>query len=81
MNEKPLICVTMGDPAGVGPEITVKVLSKPEVQGFCKPVLIGDLALLSRPGKRSGKRSEKPLLIKGSAGGLIVLPRLSVPRR
>ena len=38
----------MGDPAGVGPEIAVKALSKHEIYEVCKPVLIGDLRLLLR---------------------------------
>jgi 4-hydroxythreonine-4-phosphate dehydrogenase len=46
--EKPLIGVTMGDPAGIGPEIAVKALSKPEVHSLCRPVLIGDLAVLEK---------------------------------
>ncbi len=46
--EKPVIGVTMGDPAGIGPEIAIKVLSKPKVYRICKPVLIGDLGLLKK---------------------------------
>lgn len=38
--------ITMGDPAGIGPEIVVKALSKPTTYEFCKPVVIGDLKLL-----------------------------------
>ena len=38
----------MGDPAGVGPEIAVKALSKHEIYEVCKPILIGDLRLLQR---------------------------------
>ncbi|MCW4020820.1 MAG: 4-hydroxythreonine-4-phosphate dehydrogenase PdxA, partial [Candidatus Bathyarchaeota archaeon] len=45
---RPVIGVTMGDPAGVGPEIAVKVLSRPEVYGLCRPVLIGDLGVLKK---------------------------------
>ncbi|MCW4021169.1 MAG: 4-hydroxythreonine-4-phosphate dehydrogenase PdxA, partial [Candidatus Bathyarchaeota archaeon] len=32
----------------VGPEIAVKVLSRPEVYGLCRPVLIGDLGVLKK---------------------------------
>jgi len=48
VDERPVIGVTMGDPAGIGPEIAVKVLSKPNVYHSCKPVLIGDLGLLKK---------------------------------
>ncbi|MFQ6095904.1 MAG: 4-hydroxythreonine-4-phosphate dehydrogenase PdxA [Candidatus Bathyarchaeia archaeon] len=44
--ERPVIGVTMGDPAGIGPEISVKSLMKSEIYKICKPVLIGDLNLL-----------------------------------
>jgi 4-hydroxythreonine-4-phosphate dehydrogenase len=40
--EKPILGVTMGDPAGVGPEITVKAIVSPEIQDVCRPVIIGD---------------------------------------
>ncbi|MEM2888997.1 MAG: 4-hydroxythreonine-4-phosphate dehydrogenase PdxA [Candidatus Bathyarchaeia archaeon] len=45
---KPIVAVTMGDPAGVGPEISVKALLKPTIQSVCTPVLIGDLGVLQR---------------------------------
>ena len=52
----PVLGITMGDPAGVGPEITAKALARPEVTASCKPLVIGDrsvmeatLALLRSP--------------------------------
>ena len=39
---KPLIGITMGDPAGIGSEICVKGLSKMDVYEQCKPMVIGD---------------------------------------
>ena len=38
---KPIIGITMGDPAGIGPEIIVKALNQPEVYETCKPIVIG----------------------------------------
>jgi 4-hydroxythreonine-4-phosphate dehydrogenase len=32
----------MGDPAGIGPEIIVKALNRPEIYDTCRPVVIGD---------------------------------------
>jgi 4-hydroxythreonine-4-phosphate dehydrogenase len=32
----------MGDPAGIGPEIIVKALNRPEIYDICRPVVIGD---------------------------------------
>ncbi len=40
--KKPIIGITMGDPAGIGPEIVVKSLSKKEIYEICQPVVIGD---------------------------------------
>jgi 4-phospho-D-threonate 3-dehydrogenase / 4-phospho-D-erythronate 3-dehydrogenase len=37
----PRIGITMGDPAGVGPEITVKALAVPEVAAACRAVVVG----------------------------------------
>jgi 4-hydroxythreonine-4-phosphate dehydrogenase len=39
---KPLLGVTMGDPAGVGPEVVVRALANPEIQALCAVVVIGD---------------------------------------
>ena len=38
---KPLLAITMGDPAGVGPEIVVKALGSPRLWKVCRPVVIG----------------------------------------
>jgi 4-hydroxythreonine-4-phosphate dehydrogenase len=40
--ERPLIAVTMGDPSGVGPEVIAKALAMPEIQGICRPLVLGD---------------------------------------
>ena len=46
--ERPLLAITMGDPAGVGPEIILKALRRPEVYARCRPLVIGDRRILSR---------------------------------
>ena len=43
---KPILGITMGDPFGNGPEITVKALSDPAVYGRCRPVVIGDVCAM-----------------------------------
>jgi len=45
--ELPIIGITMGDPAGVGPEIIVKALSDPAVYQICRPVVLGDRGALA----------------------------------
>lgn len=37
-----IIGITMGDPASIGPELSAKVLSKPELYKKCKPIIVGD---------------------------------------
>jgi 4-hydroxythreonine-4-phosphate dehydrogenase len=39
---KPLIGITMGDAAGVGPEVIVKALAHAETYDYCRPLVIGD---------------------------------------
>jgi 4-phospho-D-threonate 3-dehydrogenase / 4-phospho-D-erythronate 3-dehydrogenase len=50
----PTIALTMGDPAGIGPEIIMKALAAPGVHAFCKPVVIGDAERLRLAGQRVG---------------------------
>lgn len=45
---KPVIGITMGDAAGIGPEIIVKALAHEEVYRICRPVVIGDAKILER---------------------------------
>ncbi|MBD7963249.1 4-hydroxythreonine-4-phosphate dehydrogenase PdxA [Fictibacillus norfolkensis] len=46
--EKAIIAIPMGDPAGIGPEITMKSLAKKEIYDVCKPLVIGDAAVLEK---------------------------------
>lgn len=40
---RPIVGITMGDAAGVGPEIIVKALDRPEIYADCRPLVLGDL--------------------------------------
>jgi 4-phospho-D-threonate 3-dehydrogenase / 4-phospho-D-erythronate 3-dehydrogenase len=42
MQGKPVIAITMGDPASIGPEIAVKALLEEKIYAICNPVLVGD---------------------------------------
>jgi len=53
-NQKPIIGVTMGDPAGVGPEITCKMFADKTVFAFCRPLVVGDSSSLNE-GMKVGK--------------------------
>jgi 4-phospho-D-threonate 3-dehydrogenase / 4-phospho-D-erythronate 3-dehydrogenase len=44
----PLVAVTMGDPAGIGPEIIMKALAAPDLYAVCRPLVVGDLGTLAK---------------------------------
>jgi len=44
--QRPLLAVTMGDAAGIGPEIIVKALARLDVLAACRPLVIGDADIM-----------------------------------
>jgi 4-hydroxythreonine-4-phosphate dehydrogenase len=48
MSSKPILGLTMGDPAGIGPEICLRALRDPSVLTQSVPVLFGDVSVLRR---------------------------------
>ncbi len=42
MSQKPIVAITMGDPASIGPEIAVKALLDKAILTLCRPLLVGD---------------------------------------
>ncbi|MCS7120645.1 MAG: 4-hydroxythreonine-4-phosphate dehydrogenase PdxA [Nitrososphaerota archaeon] len=50
--KSPIIAVTMGDPAGIGPEICIKALLKPKIYDTCCPIIIGDERVLKSVAER-----------------------------
>jgi 4-hydroxythreonine-4-phosphate dehydrogenase len=52
--EKPVIAITAGDPAGIGPETIVKALTTPQVRQACRPLVFGDLPVLERAARMVG---------------------------
>ncbi|MEX2564835.1 MAG: 4-hydroxythreonine-4-phosphate dehydrogenase PdxA [Cyclobacteriaceae bacterium] len=46
--KKPIIGISMGDPAGIGPEVCVKALSDPEVLKICRPIIVGDASAIKK---------------------------------
>ena len=47
MNERPLVAITMGDPAGIGAEVTAKALQDERVYEKCRPFVVGSAAAMS----------------------------------
>lgn len=48
MPGNPLIGITIGDPAGIGSEVTLKCVAHPSVREICHLVVVGDARLLKR---------------------------------
>ena len=47
MNKIKKIAITMGDPAGIGPEVILRaLLESPEMRDFCIPIVIGDRVVM-----------------------------------
>src|SRR5262245_24100526 len=42
----PIIAITIGDPAGIGPEVTAGALVHGGVERYCQPLVIGDAGVL-----------------------------------
>jgi 4-hydroxythreonine-4-phosphate dehydrogenase len=56
MTTRPRIAITMGDAAGVGPEVIMKALAHREIYAIARPLVVGDAKRLGRAGRivRSG---------------------------
>lgn len=51
---RPILALTMGDPAGIGPEICLKAIAEASVSRMCVPVLFGDVRVLQKLGGKGG---------------------------
>jgi len=47
-NHKPLLGITMGDPAGIGPEVIAKALAGTALRRLCRPLVIGSVPVMER---------------------------------
>lgn len=48
MERLPIIGITMGDPASIGPEISLKALNKKEIYEKCRPIIVGDSSVIEK---------------------------------
>ena len=61
MTEKPILGLTMGDPAGIGSEVIIKTLAEQQYYDMARPIVIGDVDRM-----RDGlKFTDKSLEING----------------
>ena len=72
MHDLPRITITMGDPAGIGPEVILKALLRDDVYQVCRPIVLGDINVLRMVSKKLGPLSfhtiETPSEVTGSPG-------------
>ena len=53
--DKPRLAVTMGDPAGIGPEIAVKTFATVDIFEYASPFVIGSAEALRRAARPEGR--------------------------
>jgi 4-hydroxythreonine-4-phosphate dehydrogenase len=41
-DKRPMLGISMGDPGGIGPEITAKALNEEKIYDSVRPVVVGD---------------------------------------
>ncbi len=65
---RPYIGIPMGDPAGIGPEIIVKAVSREEINKVCKPVVTGSVKLIKKYAAMLGLAIEVRAIESSSQG-------------
>lgn len=45
---KPVLGITMGDPCGIGPEVTARALARPDITAKCRPLVIGSIKVFEK---------------------------------
>ena len=73
MEDKPLLGITMGDPAGIGPEVIAKALAVARVQQLCRPLVIGSLPVM----QQTVKSLKLKMHVIRMEGHKVVPPRLN----
>src|SRR5688500_6909967 len=61
----PRIAITMGDPAGIGPEVVLKAVAEEEIRHACVPVMIGDAQLLAHTARKLDLQCGYDIVRKG----------------
>src|SRR5262249_1417165 len=62
MRDKTRIAIAAGDPAGIGPEVSLKAVLDPAVRHACKAIVVGDAGVLKRHAAACRIPAEPPLL-------------------
>ena len=67
-SRRPLVAVTPGDPAGVGPEIVVKALGEADLYEFSRPLVVGDRGVLERAAVAVGREPRLNVVTRPAEG-------------
>lgn len=67
VDSRPRVGVTMGDPAGIGPEVVLKAVAENEVRRCCVPIIIGDAQLLAHTARTLDLQSGYEIVRRGEA--------------
>lgn len=68
MSKPPIIAITMGDPAGIGPEICIKALQNDDVRKVCRPFIVGDIDVMKKAGEKMHFSSFHVISLPSEAG-------------
>jgi len=80
VSNRPIVGITMGDAAGIGPEIVLRALSDESVIAACRPIVIGDRAVLDRVASDLGLGvNVVPFDTESSTNGVEVLDLKNLP--
>jgi len=82
----PVIAITMGDPAGVGPEIAAKAFAVEEIYQISKPLVVGDASIMERAARLAGRSLrinaiDDPLQARFQFGTIDVLDQHTIDLR
>ncbi len=78
MDNRMVIGITMGDPASIGPEITVKVLADKAIYEVCRPIVIGDACVLEAARKLVGHEELTVRAVKDVKDGVFTFGTIDV---
>ena len=45
-DKRPVLGISIGDPGGIGPEITAKALNQEKIYGLARPLVVGDYRVM-----------------------------------
>jgi 4-hydroxythreonine-4-phosphate dehydrogenase len=75
--QRPLLAITSGDPAGIGPEVVLKALAHAAVYERCRPLVIGDRRILARAAGWLGQNLDFEIVTDPGSGSY-TFPRVTL---